>query len=355
MPLDGPRPGCGTGWSWSLYLIHTHTDLVTEKGKAAWFLALLSPIMAEMLSGSSPPLEFIFGFGFLFLIPMYGGGALLVRELTVRWDKGWATVIILGAAYGIIEEGIAVKSFFDPAWVDLGALGEYGRLFEVNWVWSVWLTIFHSMISISLPILMLGLWYPRLRNESILTKGQFKLVGYLFVIDIAFCAFLFVSIQDYVPPLIQYSLCFVIVYLLIQLARRVPKDIVSARHHMPSWGPMKFLALGFLTLTGSFIFASSAPEPLPFPLAILVLMVMSAGSLLLLQHKLGATGNSVHKAYFAVGVILLFILLGPIHEVFNGMLGMSVVSIGFAVFSLMLIGRARSYESAAKGQVLSQA
>ncbi len=85
---------------------------MTEKGKAAWFLALLSPIMAEMLSGSSPPLEFFAGLGFVFLIPLYGGGALLVRELTIRWDKGWATVIALGAAYGIIEEGIAVKSFF---------------------------------------------------------------------------------------------------------------------------------------------------------------------------------------------------------------------------------------------------
>lgn len=301
-------------------------------------------MVAELLSGSSPPVEFFSVFGILVLVPMYGGGALLVRELAIRWDKGWATIIILGAAYGIIEEGIAVKSFFDPEWVDLGALGEYGRLLDVNWVWSVWLTIFHSMISVSLPILMLGLWYPHLKGESILTKKRFNLVAYLFVIDISVCAVLFVFIQDYVPPPVQYACCFIVVYLLIVLARRVPRGLISARHPLPSWSPLRFLVLGFLTLTVSFIVASGAPEPLPFPMVILTLMAISAGCLLLLQHKLGGVDNSVHKAYFATGLIVFFILLGPIHEIYDGMLGMSVVSMAFAVFSIRLVSRARSHE-----------
>ncbi|MCG2769572.1 MAG: hypothetical protein L6435_14495 [Anaerolineae bacterium] len=37
---------------------------------------------------------------------------MLIRELRVRWGKGWPTVFVLGAAYGVLEEGLMVKSFF---------------------------------------------------------------------------------------------------------------------------------------------------------------------------------------------------------------------------------------------------
>ena len=338
----------------AIYPALADTGPVTEKGKAAWFLALLSPIMAEMLSGSSPPLEFFAGLGFVFLIPLYGGGALLVRELTIRWDKGWATVITLGAAYGIIEEGIAVKSFLDPNWVDLGDLGVYGRFLEVNWVWSVWLTIFHSMISITLPILMLSLWYPRLKREPILTPRQFKTVGWLFTIDVVFCVFLFVAVQDYVPPPLQYAACFAAVYLLWRLAKKIPKDLVSARHPEPSWRPVKFLALGFAMMLAGMLFGMGAWDVHP-AVPILMLLLSCAVTLLLLQHKMGAAGNSLHKACFAVGLILLLMIAAPFHELNSGMVGMTATAVAFAGFSALLMMRARSHESAVTAQARPRA
>jgi len=44
------------------------------------FLFVLSPAIGELLSGSSPPLEFFNPFTFLILASLYGSGALLVRE-----------------------------------------------------------------------------------------------------------------------------------------------------------------------------------------------------------------------------------------------------------------------------------
>ncbi len=320
---------------------------MTEKGKAAWFLALLSPLMAEVLSGSSPPLEFFAGMGFLFLIPMYGGGALLVRELSLRWGKGWATVLLLGAAYGIVEEGIAVKSFFDPNWVDLGDLGAYGRFLEVNWVWTVWLTIFHTVVSITVPILILELWYPRTKRQPLLTQRQFTLVGLLYVADIAICAVMFVSLQEYVPPPVQYAACFAAVYLLYVAAKRAPSGLVSARHATPSWGPFRFLLLGLAFMTLSMVFGMGAPEWLPPAVAIMVLLLVAGVTLLLLQHRMGAAGNSVHKACLAAGLLLLLILVAPFHEL-GGMFGMSAVAVGFAVFLALLVRRARAGEAAAR-------
>ena len=116
----------------------------------ALILFFLSPAIAELLSGSAPPLEFFDPFAFFAMVAMYGSGAILIRELRVRWNKGWPTVLALGAAYGIIEEGLGCKSLFNPQWGDLGPLGVYGRWAGVNWVWSLEMMIYHSIISIAI-------------------------------------------------------------------------------------------------------------------------------------------------------------------------------------------------------------
>jgi len=59
-----------------------------------------------------------------------------------------ATILILGAAYGIVEEGLMVKSFFDPQWVDL-VPWRLRPLAEVNWS-GAGLTLFHAVWSIGI-------------------------------------------------------------------------------------------------------------------------------------------------------------------------------------------------------------
>ncbi|MFN2225993.1 MAG: hypothetical protein ACK2UY_06790, partial [Anaerolineae bacterium] len=81
-------------------------------------LLLLSPLAAELLSGSAPPAEFFTGWAIL-LVTWYGLGAILCRELSIRWRSGLAGLFLLGAAFGILEEGILIKTFFDPNAIDL--------------------------------------------------------------------------------------------------------------------------------------------------------------------------------------------------------------------------------------------
>ena len=98
----------------------------------ALVLFFLTPAIGELLSGSAPPAEFFNPITLLLLSSLYGGGALVVRELKIRWNKGYVSMFILGIAYGIIEEGLMAKSFFDPNWIDIGILGVYGRYCGVN-------------------------------------------------------------------------------------------------------------------------------------------------------------------------------------------------------------------------------
>jgi hypothetical protein len=303
---------------------------VTEKARLAWLLALMSPVFAELMSGSSPPLEFFNPISFIGLLGMYGAGVLLVRETSISWGKGWATVLVLGAAYGIVEEGLAVKSFFDPGWVDLGDLGDFGRFLDVNWVWAVWLTIFHSAVSICLPILVLSVLAPGYSQVRLLSDSQYRLVLILFSLDIAVFAVLF-SVE-YVPPLFQYLMAAAVVVLLVAAAKRMPSDLVSARHSLPIWSPRRFMVLGFLFLLGSFLVASGLlTRHFNSVFTVLVLIGMSTMTLLLLQHRLGRGANRVHKAYFAGGFLLVWVFFGVINE-FNGLLGMSVVAVATLLF-----------------------
>jgi len=70
----------------------------------ALVLFFLAPAIAELLSGSAPPSEFFNPISFILLASLYGSGALIVRELKVRWNKGYVSMFVLGAAYGIIGE-----------------------------------------------------------------------------------------------------------------------------------------------------------------------------------------------------------------------------------------------------------
>src|SRR6266487_3884281 len=83
------------------------------------FLLFLTPGIPEYLSASSQltllvisPLLF---FGLLLAnLGLYGSGVILIREAMIRWRKGWASVFLLGVAYGIGRRSSlvdAVQSF----------------------------------------------------------------------------------------------------------------------------------------------------------------------------------------------------------------------------------------------------
>src|SRR5438552_13768903 len=98
----------------------------------------------------------------------YGLAVVLAREAQIRWRKGWASIILLGSAYGILNEGIGAGTLFNPDSAAFGVLGSYGRWFGVNWVWAVGLVMLvHPLFSVSLPILQHRLALPETRGRSL--------------------------------------------------------------------------------------------------------------------------------------------------------------------------------------------
>ncbi|MFE6306420.1 hypothetical protein [Nocardiopsis sp. NPDC057823] len=81
-------------------------------------LLLLAPVCAEYLYGyddsTGDPRELLGGL-FLFA-PLYGGAAVLIREVVRRTGRGWPAVLLLGAAFGVVQAGLVDLSLFNPSY-----------------------------------------------------------------------------------------------------------------------------------------------------------------------------------------------------------------------------------------------
>jgi hypothetical protein len=276
-------------------------------------LFLLAPACGELLSGSSPPAEFFNPITFIMLSALYGGGALLIRELMLRWEKGWPSMLILGAAYGIIEEGLMVQSFFNPFWVDLGNLASYGRWFSVNWIWTVELTIFHTVVSIAIPITLTHLLYPDQKERIWLSKRWFNVVLVLFCLVVSIGLILFGAFNpEYPLPLLHLIVAALLVVVLILIARKigtgnVKDDVAPAKKST-------FFIAGFTGIFLLFFFSWFLPEiDTPVILTFLLLLFLPALMVFWIHHlSHGSLLPPRHQLALIAGVIFLMAILDQI-------------------------------------------
>ena len=298
----------------------------------ALVLWILAPTLGELLSSSSPPPEFFNPIIFFILALLYGCGAVLIRELIFRWKKGWPSLLMLGIAYGIYEEGIVVRSFFDPAWMDLGNLATYGRVFGVNWVWTEHLIHFHALISIAASITLVEIFYPEKRQRAWLNRRGWILNALGFGVMLPLGRLL----SEYRAPLPHLIFSWLAILGLVALARLLPKRILDPRPAVQVPKPRRFWFLGFLGMTVYFfaVYLISEKDFLPFPLTMFLLVIWD---LLILWLTLRWSGNGVawddrHRFALIAGGLSTFILLSPITES-QGQPGMIAVGI----FTAMLL------------------
>src|SRR5918911_357793 len=140
-------------------------------------LVVLSPVVAEVIFGATP----LTNPGAL--LPdaaVYGCGALLIRELVRRRGLRWPSILMLGVAFGIVEEGLALQSLFNPNLVNAGDLGAHAL--GVNWVWTQWTLGYHAVWSISIPILLSELLFPARSSEPWIGRKGLLAAGFFFLL-----------------------------------------------------------------------------------------------------------------------------------------------------------------------------
>jgi len=276
----------------------------------ALVLSVLAPAIAELLSGSAPPAEFFNPIAFVLLVSLYGSGAIIIRELKVRWNKSYVSLFILGAAYGIIEEGLMVKSFFDPEWIDLGILGSYGRWLGVNWVWAEWLTIYHAIFSIAIPITLVELAYIEKRNESWVGN---KTLATLILLLAAVTSFGYFALTPYKPPPTQFMLAALAAMGFIVLAWRIPPKAGKKGTLTPP-KPSKLAVIGFLFALSLFLLFMSGPFIIPHPTALMILGIALIYVVSPLRNYCWNEKTLYHKFALTAGASGLLIALAPLQE-----------------------------------------
>lgn len=109
-------------------------------------------------------------FAVVFFMPLYGGAALLIREVTVRTRRGWRARLLLAAAFGVAMTGLIDLSlwmtdrpeieFWDELQTTtyLPALG-FSAYAALTWV------VGHVVMSVAAPLVVVEAASPRLRGR----------------------------------------------------------------------------------------------------------------------------------------------------------------------------------------------
>lgn len=302
------------------------------------FLVLLSPGIPEYLTGSSTWTYLVVDPGLFFLLlalnlGLYGPGVLLMREVFVRGRKGWAAILCLGSAYGLLEEGTALSTIFNPhSGVLFGGLGSFGHWGGVNWLWVIVALELHVVLSIGVPILLFGLALPEMRWTSLLDRRDATITVGVFVADIAVSAFLI----GYFRVGLAWQLgALAVAAALIVLAYRLPRTVLQPTSERPRWGPWSFFALGLLWFPN--LFFVLAPPELRFlgaPGVGVVEILTSSVLFLAVRHGIGRTDNARQLLLLALGLITPLVVLGLLTQLFLPIVLVEDVVVGLFFYAL---------------------
>jgi hypothetical protein len=148
-------------------------------------LLFVTPLVAEYLLGDLP-LKLLPAL--IVLAPAYGGGAVLIRETARRTGRGWPTMLILGAAYTLIAEGLVTQSLFnhdylkmqmqllDRAYIPAVGIGGWWTLFMFN---------LHTFWSMGVSITLLEALFPAEAETPWLGRAGYSAVAVMFVLGSA--------------------------------------------------------------------------------------------------------------------------------------------------------------------------
>ncbi|MEU6737771.1 hypothetical protein [Streptosporangium sandarakinum] len=154
--------------------------MVTSRARGRWaalLLAGLTPVVAELTLGN-PPLRQ--AWLLLLWTPIYGAGTVLIRELVRRTGRGWPAVLLLGAAYGIVEEGLALQALTSPT--IYGVADWAPRILGLNSAYTELNIPYHAVFSVALPILLVDLLFSDLRHRPYLGRIGLVAAGAVFVL-----------------------------------------------------------------------------------------------------------------------------------------------------------------------------
>lgn len=183
--------------------------------RAAFTLVALGPLVAELALGSTP---LHLAFLLVLWLPIYGAGVLLIREAVVRSGGGWPSVILLGVAYELVEDGIALQALSSP---HLYHAADWApRLLGINTAYWEVNVVYHVVFSVTIPILLCDLLFPAGRGRPYLGRIGLVVTAAAALLGVAMLRLSVPPSQDpgYTAPVTVLSACVLAVVLVAVVA-----------------------------------------------------------------------------------------------------------------------------------------
>jgi hypothetical protein len=295
-------------------------------GRAAWALLFLSPVIAELLSGSTPPLLFIQPFALIFLPTLYGISALLIREIIVRRGLGWGNALLMGAAFGVFQEALIVQTWYtyyvprSPSHIS----GTYGVAFGTRWDWALSVTLYHAVISITVPLILIGLFFPR--QAALPWLGRKRIIA-LSIWLLGSCGLLTIGVatrqfaaEGYAgPPPLPYLLAVALTVALMVLGALVRFPVPRAGHvwrKAPRLWTVRLTVAGLIVLYFVGVSAILPATHVPAVVEVLAGIAVAAFGIWRVRAWSARPGwGERHWLALGTGVVLFFVFpWGPLIE-----------------------------------------
>lgn len=218
-------------------------DTRPRNRRAAWTLVVLSPVIAEVSLGNVPLRQFWI---VLFFVPIYGAGTLFIREVVRRTGGGVVNLLVLGVAYGLVEEGLALQSLTSPHLY--GAADWAPRLLGLNTAYTEVNLVYHSVFSVTVPVLLVELMFAGQGERAYVRKGGLILTGVVAVLGTGLLRVLVPPSED---PGYQMPVAAIVAIALVTLAVAVTGMKLRVR---ASTGPRPPAAIGLVTGLATVLF-----------------------------------------------------------------------------------------------------
>ncbi|MFE0171224.1 DUF998 domain-containing protein [Streptomyces sp. NPDC059002] len=183
-------------------------------------LFLLAPFVGEFLLGNLTVAEFGLG---IVLAPLYGCGALLVRETARRYGGGWPMMALLAAAYALIEEGPVDQLLWNDSYAGQDLL--HGPSFLPGLGVSVELTqailALHTVWSILVPIALVECCARGRRTTPWLGRTGFAVTGVAYVLGAGLVFWGNYAEEHFLASPAQLALAGAVIVALVVLPFRV--------------------------------------------------------------------------------------------------------------------------------------
>ncbi|HEY0734494.1 MAG TPA: hypothetical protein VGD69_06285 [Herpetosiphonaceae bacterium] len=312
----------------------------------------LAPVLAEYLVGydtsTGDPGALLFGL--LFLAPLYGCPALIIREVTRRTGRGWPTIILLAFGFGVIQAGLIDHSLFNPSYRDIEywqaqLMPTYVPALGIGVDPTLDFVLGHVIWSFSLPIALVETFVPERRATPWLGKFSMALIVVLYLLISALIFSDHVTSEQFLPSPGQLigatavvAACFVAAFMVGRRPRRrLDRPIPSAWHV----GFLAFAALnlsylidvGFALLDVGVAFDASW-----WDVAVTVVMVAGLAIAVTIWSR-STDWNAAHRLALAAAALLthvwLAFLVEPLGDV--PLQAKLLHNVGFALGSLVLL------------------